>query len=71
MYVIMWMMIFQVEYKIGANLLMLPSELAPSLDDKLVPAIHSVMSSAQERVAVELIFQIVKIVWIFALFSIS
>ena len=56
------MMIFQVEYKIGANLLMLPSELAPSLDDKLVPAIHSVMSSAQERVAVELIFQIVKIV---------
>ena len=40
----------------------LPSELAPILDDKLVPAIHGVMSSAQERVAVELIFQIVKIV---------
>lgn len=52
----------QVEYKIGANLGTLPAELLPGLDDKLVPAIHTVMSSAQERVAVELIFQVVKIV---------
>lgn len=51
-----------VEYKIGANLSTLPAELLPNLDDKLVPAIHAVMSSAQERVAVELIFQVVKIV---------
>jgi len=51
-----------VEYKIGANLTSLPAELLPTLDDKLVPAIHSVMSNAQERVAVELIFQVVKIV---------
>uniref|UniRef100_A0A7M5XFZ6 Smad anchor for receptor activation-like C-terminal domain-containing protein n=3 Tax=Clytia hemisphaerica TaxID=252671 RepID=A0A7M5XFZ6_9CNID len=51
-----------VEYKIGANLSTLPAELLPGLDDKLVPAIHTVMSSAQERVAVELIFQVVKIV---------
>lgn len=51
-----------VEYKIGANLTTLPLQLLPNLDDKLVPAIHGVMSNAQERVAVELIFQVVKIV---------
>lgn len=50
------------EYKIGANLTTLPLQLLPNLDDKLVPAIHGVMSNAQERVAVELIFQVVKIV---------
>ncbi|XP_065657083.1 zinc finger FYVE domain-containing protein 9 isoform X3 [Hydra vulgaris] len=51
-----------VEYRIGAAFSTLPPELLPTLDDKLVPAIHSVMANAQERVAVELIFQIVQIV---------
>ena len=53
----------QVEYKIGSNQELLPDYLSADLDDKLIPAMHGVLTSLPHRkVSAELLFQITHIV---------